>query len=214
MDTLLSQLKQKNPDLKESEIEGLLQIIKQNKGIENTELIRQTGLTKETLKQFKSSISEYLDDSDKSRLVLSAIGKQNLSEYNFKEHSWALLEYNNLELAKQFEDVRKKYGLGYDVAKREYDQFFATPSSSLSKTQLLKTKGLDKNLKIASIGDDDLLTVALNLHQIAYSELKIFEIDQNLITTIKRIIDDLSIKNAHIELYDARQLNNKQNLGN
>jgi len=50
MDTLLSQLKQKNPDLKESEIEGLLQIIKQNQGIENTALIRQTGLTKEILK--------------------------------------------------------------------------------------------------------------------------------------------------------------------
>ena len=56
----MSELKIKNPDLKEAEIETVLYILLNNKTLTNNEFVRLTGLPKETLRQFKFSISNFL----------------------------------------------------------------------------------------------------------------------------------------------------------
>ena len=53
---LIPQLKQKNPDLKEAELIGLLYLLKNKAPFSNGDFIRFTGLPKETLKTFKESI--------------------------------------------------------------------------------------------------------------------------------------------------------------
>ena len=57
MQGILSELQVKNKDLTALEISGILKLILDIPNLTNSELVRLTGIPKETLKQFKKSIS-------------------------------------------------------------------------------------------------------------------------------------------------------------
>src|SRR3989344_5582589 len=96
---IVRQLKKTNPDLKEREIEGVLFILKNNLGygarsennsgssfgLKNNELITLTGLPKETLKIFKSSMSNLLE-KDEEYIKLNEEGSRQLSSLDLRPY--------------------------------------------------------------------------------------------------------------------------------
>ena len=200
MQNLLNRLKTQNPDLKEAEIEGLLYIIRSRSALSSALLMELTGLSKEVLRAFKSSISYLL--MDKPELELNKKGTLLLQESSLRPYAWSLLSYINTAAAESFLEIRKKYAL---VPKRAYDQFFATPQTSINKAMLMMEKGVVKGRRIALLGDDDFVAIALNLVGAGAKEIVVFDVDEAILQTIASICIALGYKNIKTVLCDLRK---------
>lgn len=198
---LIYQLKQLNNDLKLPEIEGILYLIMEKKADSSNDLVRLTGLPKETIRNFVSSISNKLSDGNKEKLQFNDDFKSLLSELNLQPFKWSLVNNYQEDLVEKFKDIRKKYKL---EPKREFDQFFATTESSLKKAQILKDKGLIKSKHIVILGDDDLVSVAIPMLDDSYSSITVLEIDPDLINTLEKIVLEQGYKNIKIKEADFR----------
>ncbi len=204
MPNLIEQLKVKNSDLKNAEIEGLLFLLLSEKTLTNNELITKTGLPKETVREFIKNMANMLDKSDTEGLKLTQDGSALVTAAKPRSYGWSLLEYNTgkaTELEKQFKKFTENAAI---KPKREYDQFIATSGTSVSKALVMEEKGLIRGKKIALLGDDDLLSVSLFLIG-GYSGLTVFDIDQGVNTAVKAITTNLSIKNVQTATFDFRK---------
>jgi N4-bis(aminopropyl)spermidine synthase len=200
MKNLVDTLKLKNPHLKKAEIAGILYLIKTVPNLTNKDLIRATGLPKETLKKFKASIAHLLQDS-KGNLVSLTTNKLNLVE-DVKPYKWSLVSYSDEKAENTLRDIRKKYDL---EPKREYDQFFATIQTSIAKAKILIDRGVVEGKHIALIGDDDLVSIVLGFTKANFKSLTVFDIDKSILETIEKISKDLGLENIKTRLYDARR---------
>lgn len=182
----LAQIEAKNHSLRKAELEGIFYLLKNNTSLKNSQLIGMTGLPKETLRDFKASISGLLDVSSGDIICLNPTGKEFVQALNPQPYKWCLRDFNDPSLESWFSGIRDNLKL---VPERNFDQFFATVQSSVSKALILKEKGLIENRRIAIIGDDDM--VSLILAKIGgYKELVVFDIDSRMLQTI----EDLCIK--------------------
>ena len=187
MQNIIEQLQKEFPDLQKSEIEGLLYIIRLNSDIDSNDLIRKTGVPKETIRKFRSLFKiETLKDPETVPL---------------KPYKWSLLEYSDGELVEKLREIRKKYKL---VPKRDFDQFFATEETSISKVKVMVDRGQVEGKHIALIGDDDLISIVLGLSGQAYADVTVFDIDQDILSVIETISKDLGLSNVRTELLDVR----------
>lgn len=203
MAILIQQLKRVLPDLKEGEIEGILYILKTCDSLTMASLIQKTGIPRETIKQVIVAMASLLVPNQENLLKLNADTKQ----LDFKPYAWTLLQYSDEDIQHKLAEIRQKYFL---EAKRDYDQFFATENSSLTKAKLLIDKDLVEGKTIALLGDDDLVSVTLGMLTSVYSKITVFDIDPDILALIKRICGDLNIKNVQTEVYDARNNVTKQ----
>lgn len=211
MDNILELLKKQNPDLKLSEIEGLLFILKNEVEISNNELVRKTGLPKETLRLFKKTFSEYLENTGEDVLVLCIRGKMLLSDMEVRPYKWSLYETKDSDLSyKKVVEIRKKYDI---KAKREFDQFLATPETTYNKAQIVIDRGAVTGKNIALIGDDDLNSLALAALNDSYKSITAFDVDKELLSNIENASKELDFKNIHTVLYDVRKNLDKKYLG-
>ena len=200
---LTSLLKSKNPDLKEAEIVGILYLISKETNLTNTKLIQITGLPKKVLSDFKSSIREYLKDVKDDSVELNNIGIEAFGKVKFRPHKWTLLESASLEdIENKLKAFRDKYEFN---EKREYDQFLATTKSSVAKAQLLLAKGLDHSANIALIGDDDLVSLALVMLSPSIKSIKVFDIDDKVLETIKQSAKEIDTDKISVQSYDSRK---------
>ncbi len=207
---ILEELKIKNPDLKQAEIEGILGLLL-NKGTQTpATLTNYTGIPKETLKTFIKSISSFLEQPQNDKFTLTKAAQATFKELNLRSYKFKSVEYNDLllrnpkasEALETFEKIRKKYTL---TSKREYDQFFATPQTSISKALVLIEKGLVQGKNILLLGDDDWVSVALALLEPTYNKIQILDIDPELLALIEKISTDYNFKNIKTEVYDVRK---------
>ncbi len=207
MNSLMEKIKKNNPDLDESEISGLLWILKNKSGISNNDLTTYTGLPKETLKRFKQSISEILSDIEGNNVVLSKEGIKLLNDSDIKCHTWSLVDkYVFTDEDKKYIDQIKLIKNKYSAKpRRDYDQFLATPESTFLKSKVLVEKGLVNQKSIAFIGDDDLNSLSLAVINNNYKNIVVFEIDEEIIRNIKKACEDLNIDDLVVEKYDARK---------
>lgn len=206
----IEQLKLKNPGLKEAEVEGLLYVLSTESTLTGTDLVQETGLPKESLRQFKKSISVYLKN-DNEALVLNDEGRKMVKTLDPAPYAWKLLTADKLSkvdlkaLGAKLETVRKKYNLSQ---KREYDQFFATTETSLAKALILKERGMVKRKNILLLGDDDLVSVVLGFLQdepgFGHNKITVLDIDRDILKTIERIAADNKFKNITTQYYDVR----------
>lgn len=174
---MISRVQKYIPELRKAEIEGLLYILQNNLDIENPELIRQTGIAKPIITKFRT-----------------IVGNQEI-DGSFKPYSWTLLEHHLVNIEQEIIKIRKKYDL---EPKREFDQFFATPYSTAGKVYILDKKGLIEDKAIALIGDDDLVSIALQHVEKKPRVVKVLEIDSD-------ILDTLNSEKVDTCNYDARQ---------
>ncbi len=211
LNPLIQNIQRYNPDLKTAEIEGILYIIKNShdlhQTLENNDLIRLTGLPKEELRKFKSSISNLLNQEKTNLVSLSDEGAKTLLELVLKPYTWTLLKYETPQLKEVEEklwEIRKKFDLAPSEAKREYDQWFATANSSVEKVQVMQEKGAIKGKHILLLGDDDLLSIVLGLMNLEYSSVTVVDIDDDILNKIAGIAKEYSLKNIYTQKYDAR----------
>ncbi|MBU0534703.1 MAG: bis-aminopropyl spermidine synthase family protein [Patescibacteria group bacterium] len=211
MSNLIEQIKIQNPDLKISEIEGLLFILRNEPEISNNALIRKSGLPKETLKLFKKSISDYLENSGEDEVTLNKTGKEVLSGIELPPYKWTLYPSDELTLSyNKVLEIRNKYDI---VAKREYDQFLATPETTYNKARVAIDKGVVQGKNIAFIGDDDLVSLALASVCSSYKSITVFDIDGDLLSKVETGAKDLNFKNLFTAKYDVRKELNQKYLG-
>jgi len=199
---LLDNIKRVNPSLKNEEISGILYFLKNIKDLDNNKLIRLTGLPKEELRRFKLSISSLLKPMDGDKIVLSEEGIKSLSEVELFPYNWSLISYPNKDLVAKFSALREKYGL---VAKREYDQWFATEESSINKYQIIVNKGCLEDKRVALLGDDDLVSTVFGLSKIDFTKTTVFDVDASLLNVIDTISKDNAFKNIETSIYDAKK---------
>jgi N4-bis(aminopropyl)spermidine synthase len=209
MQNLIYDLKTKNPDLKEAEIAGLLHMILHSttskKTLANSEFIRLTGVPKETLRKFKGSISQLLQEPTADEIVLNEQGNKILKDLDLLPYKWRMVEYTD-EAAQQTAQKLKALREQYDLTpKREFDQFFATEETSGAKARALMDKGLVKGKNICILGDDDLVSITLFLIDNSFNEILVLDIDETILQAIGKIAQDLGITNIRTELYDARK---------
>ncbi len=197
---MLTRLQLKNPYLKKAELAGILYLIKENPGISSSELIRATGLPKETLRSFKVSVANFLESPTGDAITFKPDGLP--KDLDLKPYKWTLLEYQDFDLEQKLSTIRKKYKL---EPKREYDQFFATIKTSVSKAKVLMDKGMVEDKAIALIGDDDLVSITLALMTDKFGSITVFDIDDDILSSVTKICSDLGIKNVQTVKYDARE---------
>lgn len=200
--SLIDSIHQKRPELTKSQIEGILYLILEEENLTNNALIRKTGFPKETLRRFKSSISSLLKDPEGDEILFKRETAEKLKGLDLKPYRWSLVEYEDAVLERKLSTVRKKYDL---EPKREYDQFFATAGTSISKVKVMQDRGDIHGKRIALVGDDDLLSVVLGLGGFDYSQVTVFDIDQDILDVIDKVIKEHKIKNIRTELYDVRK---------
>ena len=167
---LIQQLKNKNPDLKSAEIEGVLYILKnrpsQGQEQEFAELVKLTGLPQETLKKLLDSLGNALESV-----------KEELTPFN-----WRLVNYEDSKAEAKLKGVLEDNSLN---PKREFDQFFCTPNTSYAKAKILQEKGLITGKSIALLGDDDWVSAAIPLVDDKYQKITVFDIDDRLLAALE-----------------------------
>ena len=200
MESILSLIKERNPDLLEAQIEGILYILLNSKNISMSELVTTTGITKSVLLSFKKSISDLLQDENEG-FSLNSYGINVIGALSTSEYDWSLYKYENSSLETRLAELRKKY---FFDPKREFDQFFALAETSIKKAHIIEQKVGIKNKKIAIFGDDDLLSLAIPLLNNDYAELVVFDIDPELLNKINDAIKELGYTRIKTMSYDAR----------
>lgn len=202
---LLSSIAKNIPSLKKAEIAGVLYLIKNTPNISNNELIRFTGIPKEELRRFKSTISELLEDSNSEQITFSSKGLSEIEQLNLIPYDWSIISLNTpekAELISKLKNLREKHKLH---PKREYDQWFATEETSINKSLILKNKDCIEDKKIALLGDDDLVSTVLPLLKIDYSKITVIDVDQSLLNTIKGTAETNGYKNIETIQLDVRK---------
>ena len=200
MGNIINELKLKDPDLKEAEIEGILYILLNSKSLTNNELVRLTGLPKETLKQFKFSIANFLKEAKDEAVSLNEDGIKIISDLKLKPSTLPLLKFHNPDLVKKLKEIRKKHNL---IPKRELDQFFATEETSISKAEIVNAKGLIKNKSIAVLGDDDLASISIALLNPSYENIVVFDVDDEILKVVRDIAKEYDLKNVQTQVYSV-----------
>ena len=212
MNSLISKIKNNNPDFKSAEIEGLLFLLKNNTPFTNQEFVTLTGIPKESLKQFKKSISNLLTKEDENIVSLSEEGKKELSNLEPKPYKWSLYpgEVSHKDSFKKVYEIRNKYDIN---PRREYDQFLATPETSYMKAQIICEKGMVEGKSIAFIGDDDLNSLTLGILDSSYKNITVFDIDNQVLDSVKTASEKIGLKNIETTSYDVRNKLDKKYLG-
>ena len=214
MENMLDQIKRNNVDLKKSEISGLVHLLLENNSLTNTNLITLTGIPKETLKAFKKSISQFLEDSEGDGVSLNEDGRKTLSNINAFPYKWSLSDDFNFDskdnykvFEEEIERIKEKYS---PKPKREIDQFLATEKTTYMKSKVLIEKGLVNEKSIAFLGDDDLNSMCLASMDGRYSEICVFDVDDEVLGNIKRGSKAEGLVNIETIRYDVRkELDNK-----
>lgn len=200
----------RNVDLKVEEIEGILYLLINDLVKTNNELVLETGLPKETLRIFKKSISDILEKSGVDEILFKVdIGDQ-LKNEDLKPYKWRLLEYNEPKYEKKLAEFRKKYDL---EPKREYDQFFATVNTSVSKVKAMVDKGQISGKNIALLGDDDLVSISINLAGLRPREIIVYDVDRDILNTIDKVAEQEGYTNIKTKIYDVRKTIEKTEYG-
>lgn len=200
---LVQQLKLSNLDLKNAEIEGILHLISTAEGISSAELIRKTGLPKETLRELKVSLARYLAPNSADEIVLTNEAAAQFKNFDFRPYRWSISGFSPEKemLSGKIRKIREKYSF---QTKREYDQFLATPETTAAKALAVEAKIGAEGSRIALLGDDDLVSVALSLLENPPVEIVVFDIDTELLTLIKEINKDLGNEIIQTVNYDVK----------
>lgn len=206
MESILTLVKERNVDLSEGQIEGILHLLLTNKVSSMSDLVQVTGITKSVILAFKKSIADFLQEGTEG-ICLNELGLQVLSQLNPRAYSWSLYTYEDKQKEETLQALRKKY---FFDPKREFDQFFALAETSIKKVNIVNQKGGIKGKRIAIFGDDDLLSLAIPLLATDYAELVVFDIDPQLLARVSTAVGEQGFERIKTVLYDARNEPPKQ----
>lgn len=181
----------------------LLFALRDGKAIENNELVRSVGVSRNALNQIKEMLALVLKLSKNTQLDTSQINEVQAifgADYKPEEILWAILEDRNYEQAVEF---LKTVGTRRPSPERKYDQFTATIETTARRASLLQFFSDIQDKRLLFIGDDDFTSVAVaNIG--GAKDVTVVDIDERILTEIEAISSgqSLGIKSVH---YDARK---------
>ncbi len=172
--------------------------------VENNELMRRIGVSKNALNQAKELLSSVLKPPSKNtQLDENAIQEvQSLfgSDYKPEEDLWAGLENEHY---RKSVDLLGKYTDQRPSPDRKYDQFTATIETTAKRASLLNSFEDVRGKKLLFLGDDDLTSVAVaGLN--AASEITVLDIDDRILAKIGSISKSENL-DINLDNYDARK---------
>lgn len=172
--------------------------------IDNNELLREVGVSKNALNQVKQALSPYLKPvSRTTQLTPEGVNKvKDLfpGKYIKEEELWSALENSHFrEAVKLMQTFREKR----PTPKREYDQFTATVETTARRATLLDFYGDVRQKRVLFLGDDDFTSVATASLGGA-KKIVVVDIDERILKEIREISEsyDFGIKTVQ---YDARK---------
>lgn len=178
-------------------IEDLFFVLKTKTGIDG--LVVQTGIAKNVLSLIMARLSVYIT-SRGNEAVLSDAGLNYVNELlgpNYKQEEEISVSVDDVE---KVVSVLKKYQR--PTPKREYDQFTATLETTIRRVGLMNFFEDIRGKRILFLGDDDLMSVAVNL--VGEPMLvQALDIDKRQLEVLQFAGKDLG-KTIFADSYDAR----------
>jgi len=186
-------------------IQDMLYALSSGESVENNQLARTIGVSRNALNQLKLHLSNYLKPTSKyTQLNTEATTdiKKMFSnhQYILEEALFDLLE--NRQYEENIEFLRRIHKFR-PSPNREYDQFAATIETSARRAALLKFFGDIDGKRILFLGDDDFTSIAIARYLTA-EKIEVFDIDERVLDNIGEISakQNFGIKTVR---YDARK---------
>lgn len=172
--------------------------------VENNELLRRLGVSKNALNQAKEMFADLLEAPSKDTKLksetLSQVTSLFSAEYKPEETLWGSLEtkkyHQVLEILGRHKDKRP-------TPERKYDQFTATMETTARRASLLDQNEDIAGKRLLLLGDDDFTSVALSIFRTA-SNVTVLDIDDRILDNIGRVAREENLK-IDLENYDARK---------
>lgn len=164
------------------------------KAIDNNELVRMVGVSRNALNQVKKAVSIYLSPSSQETSLKEGVSEKLSTVYNSdyltEENLFAALTESDIyiqsiELLSRFKDRRP-------VPKRNYDQFTATVETSAKRAALLDFLGDVRGKRVLFLGDDDFVSVATANIRSA-QEVAVLDVDERILDNIGTISRELDL---------------------
>ncbi len=167
-----------------------LYLLRDGEPIENSELLRKLGVSRNVLSQVKEQLSSYLEPVSKAtRLSTEGLrAVEGLFEKGFltEEQLWKFLRGKNFEsianLLDRYESIRPS-------PKREYDQFPATSETVAIRAGLMDFLGDIRGKRLLFLGDNDLTSLAVASFGTARS-IDVLDIDERILEVINSVADE------------------------
>lgn len=155
--------------------------------VDNNQLIRELGLSRNSINQVKEMLSKYLLPSSKntqlSPKAVHEVKSLFTQEYLSSEGEWNFLKGKKYSQLLQF--VRENEVSKQNPA-RKFDQFYATAETVAKRASLLNYFGDIEGKKLLFLGDDDFTSLACASYRTAEG-ITVMEIDENINEPISAI---------------------------
>lgn len=189
-------------EIRQKTIVKFLFLISHKQNLSSKDLIRKLGLPQIHLYRLIHEFTEILEPKTNYIFVKSETAKE-IAEFTKKR----LSEYSiqNLENIKK---IIKKYQKIRPKPNRNLDQFTATVSTTIRRVDRLSKNDDLKGKKIAFLGDDDLVSVAVALTR-QCKKITVFEIDDRLNNFIAQISKENNLEIEIIKQNICQRLDKK-----
>ncbi len=189
-------------EIRQKTIVKFLFLISHKKNLSSKDLIRKLGLPRTHLYRLIHEFTEILEPKTNYIFVKSETAKE-ITEFTKKR----LSEYSiqNLENIKK---IIRKYQKIRPKPNRSLDQFTATVPTTIRRVDRLSKNDDLKGKKIAFLGDDDLVSVAVALTR-QCKKITVFEIDDRLNNFIAQISKENNLEIEIIKQNICQRLDKK-----
>ncbi len=168
--------------------------LSRGKPIDNNELVRMVGVSRNALNRVKQALSIYLNSSSQVTSLKKGESEKLSTMYNngylTEESLLAIITESNIykqsiELLSRFKDRRP-------VPKRDYDQFTATVETSAKRAALLDFLEDVRGKQVLFLGDDDFTSVVTANIRSAKG-VAMLDIDDRILDNIGTISSELNL---------------------
>jgi hypothetical protein len=191
--------------LPSKKVYDLLYLLKSEKKIENRQLIRKLGVSRNVLNQVKGELSRWLEPVSGST-KLNAKGEVEAGElvggsYLAEEKLWEFLD-KQIE-ARRIKEIMEEYKEIRPISDRSLDQFSATAKTVARRAGLMNFFEDVRGKRIGFLGDDDLTSVAVAVGGRA-ERIWVGDIDERMLKVVKAVSKEKGLE-IDVQKYDAVQ---------
>lgn len=162
--------------------------------IENNELVRKVGVSRNALNKVKKALSAYLNPPSRETSLRKDMTERvsGLYDSNFLVEEDLLATLITSKVYKQSVILLSRYKDRRPAPKRSFDQFTATIETTAKRTTLLDFLGDVRAKRILFLGDNDFTSVATaNIKSAKY--IAVVDIDERILDSIGGISDELNL---------------------
>ncbi|OGM29468.1 hypothetical protein A2630_00535 [Candidatus Woesebacteria bacterium RIFCSPHIGHO2_01_FULL_44_10] len=167
----------------------LLFALRDGEVVENNELVRKVGVSKNALNKVKERLASVLEPVSKDTQLdgdhvqeIRAIFDEG---YKFEDAMWTILEDDKYKKASELlETISDKR----PSPERRFDQFTATIETTARRASLLQFFGDIKGKRILFLGDDDFTSIGVASLGLA-AHIEVLDVDKRILESIKGVAE-------------------------